>query len=199
MKARYTFAVLAVAALFAAPASASVISASSQTARSKPADQVDYLRVTTLQNDLNASLREVADASAPAALAPRSAPTTTSGGFLIGSDANASANYEGLSGNAMENLFDPSSDKQITGISRDSNGTSGVFLGGGTPDTYGNNGGKGNKNDGGKGGKGKGKWGKGGGGGTGGGVQAAPEPSTWLLLSSGLAMFGAYALLRRKS
>ena len=78
MKARIVSAAVVAVLVVASQASASVISASSQTARSKPADKVDYLSVTAMQGELNASTREAADASAPTALGSKSVPSTTS-------------------------------------------------------------------------------------------------------------------------
>jgi hypothetical protein len=219
MKARVTISAAAVALLFASQASASVISASSQTARSKPADQVDYMSVTSMQTDLNMSMREAADASAPAALGSR-APSTASGGFLLSTDAQAGD----MSGRAIENLFSPDRDKGAsdlaggvagpgTVIANGSNGggRGGNHGGGYNGGRWGNDGRRGGGNDNDKKGgnvgthgghKKDGGWkGHKGGGhhGGGGGVQAAPEPSTWLLLGAGLTMVGLYEVVRRRS
>lgn len=172
MTARVSLFAVAVVLVSASQASASVISASSQTARSKPADRVDYLTVTTIQSDLNASLREAADATAPTALGSRPAPSN-SGGFLLTTEPGSSAGYRDIGGTTMESLFDPDSEKSVSQISRDF--ANGPLLGA-----------PGSNN---RGGRGRGKKE---------GVHATPEPSTWLLLGAGLTMIGVYEVIRRR-
>jgi hypothetical protein len=193
MKARIVLALCAATLMVASQASASVISASSQTARSKPADQVDYLDVTNIQNDLNASLRAAAGASAPAALAPRSAPSTTFNGFLLGTSSN-DVGYD-----PSEYLFDPDSEKQPEGMSLDAMGPGDVLAAGARGGPPGGGPPGGGPPGGGPPGGGPPGGGPPGGGPPGGGVHAAPEPSTWLLLGTGLAMIGAYMMLRRRN
>ena len=183
MKARITFAASAVAFLFASQASASVISASSQTVRSKPADRVGYLNATGIQNDLNSTLRQATDASVPTALGSPNAPSTTSGGFLLGGDRQQS-NY----GAADNNLFNPDSEKKINAISRDG-GPPVEIENGSTADGRRNEGG-GFGGHGGKQGRHRDR--------DKGDVHATPEPSTWLLLGAGLTMAGVYEVLRRR-
>lgn len=200
MKAR-TWLATVVALAFASQASASVISASSQTARSKSADRVDYLDVTTVQNELNASMRAATDVSAPTALGAKSVPSTTSGGFLLTAEPTASSRFKGVGGNVTESLFNPESEKSADAISRDYNGGPGAVIA---------NGSSGGRWGGGNRGKGPGdrdrdrRWGggdrrRGGGGGGGGGVHATPEPSTWLLLGAGLTLVGVVEVIRRRS
>ena len=125
MKARVSFAGIAIALLFAAQASASVISASSRTVQSKPADRVGYLYATGIQNDLNSTLRQATDASVPTALGSPNAPSTTSGGFLLGGDRQQSS-YGAADNNLFnpdgENLLNPDSEGKINAISRDHGG-----------------------------------------------------------------------------
>ncbi|HEX5131032.1 MAG TPA: PEP-CTERM sorting domain-containing protein [Candidatus Krumholzibacteria bacterium] len=186
MRSRYMFAVSAIALLLAAPATASVISASSQTARAKPADKVDYLTVTTLQNDMNASMRGVADANAPSALGTASVPSSTSGGFLIGV-GGSSVGTGGITGGGIEPILGSNSNKGGVGNNDGHHNDWSFGRGQGN-----NNGGKDKDKD-----KDDEEWHHGGGGAN--GVQAAPEPSTWLLLGTGLALAGAFTLLRRNS
>lgn len=190
MKSRFALTATIVALFFASQASASVISASSQTARAKAADRVDYLSVTTIQNGLNTSLREAADASAPTALAGPSAPSS-SGGFLLTTEPGSASSYRDLGGSAIENLFNPDSERGVSAISRgvapeamvagnSGNGNSnrhGDKLKDADKDK--------NKNKGKKDGRG--------------GVHATPEPSTWLLLGAGLTMVGLYEVIRRRA
>ena len=192
MKSRFALTATIVALFFASQASASVISASSQTARTKAADRVDYLSVTTIQNGLNASLREAADASAPTALAGPSAPSS-SGGFLLTTEPGSASSYGSPGGSAMEHLFNPDSERGVSAISRGV--APGTIVAGNSGNGHGNRHGdkirdadKDKDKD-----KGK-KDGKGGG-----GVHATPEPSTWLLLGAGLTMVGLYEVIRRRA
>jgi uncharacterized membrane protein YgcG len=196
MKVRYTLAACAAIVLFASPASSSIISASSQTARAKPAERVDYLSVTSLQNDLNASLRSAAENAAPSAGATSpSAPSSVSGGLMINAGAtSSSAQYQSYGSNAMEYLFDPNSEKEIYAMPKDATGDGLVLA---SNSNNGNNGKNGNHgNNGRRGGHRQGGKNNGGGGG---GVHAAPEPSTWLLLGVGMLMIGAWGMSRRRA
>ncbi|MDH4036860.1 MAG: PEP-CTERM sorting domain-containing protein [Candidatus Krumholzibacteria bacterium] len=208
MKARICFAAVAIVLIAGTQSSASVISASSQTAGSRSAERVDYLSVTSIQTDLNASMREAADASAPTALRATSAPSTASGGFLL--TAGQGSGYNGVSGNAMESLFKPDHDKTSSAMKRDVAGPGTVIANGGSHGgrwggNHGSGGRWGNNGGGKKGGKTGGDKKDGGWenhrrrGGGGGGIQAAPEPSTWLLLGAGLTMVGIYEVIRRRS
>jgi hypothetical protein len=169
-----------------------VISASSQTARSKPADRVDYLSVTSLQTEMNTTLRQATDASAPTALGLRSAPSTASGGYLLNTDPGRSSFQ--ANGFASDNLFGSDAGIRTGGVSFDGMGP-GTIIANGSSSHGGKSNGHGNK----KGPRGDRRrdWRrdrdkKD-------GVHAAPEPSTWLLLGAGLAMVGFYEFVRRRN
>ncbi len=194
MKARILFSTMAALLIVASQASASVISASSQTARSKPADKIDYLSVTSIQHDLNASMRELADASAPAALGSRSLPSTTSGGFLLTNEPAPNSSWFSGGGNGTNYLFNGGHPGDVDAMSLDA-ADPGSVIASGTHGPGWNNG-RGNRRGGNHGGPGGGHRH---GGGPGGGVQPAPEPSTWLLLGAGLTMVGVVEFIRRRA
>ena len=180
MKAMMLLIIGAAALIFASQASASVISASSQTARSKTADRVDHLSVTTIQNDLNASMRAASVAAVPTAFEAQSAPAT-SGGFLLATDPGSASGFRDREDNSTEWLLAGGAVGTLLILAMAFDGDedrAGVPLGDASRIT--------------------GDPGRGGGGGRG-GVHATPEPSTWLLLGAGLAMVGALEAIRRSA
>lgn len=179
MKAMMLLIIGAAALIFASPTSASVISASSQTARSKTADRVDHLSVTTIQNDLNASMHAASVAAVPTALAAQSAPAT-SGGFLLATDPGSASGFQDRGDNSTEWLLAGGAvgTLLVLAMALGDEDSGGAPVGDASRVTW--------------------DPGRGGGGG-GGGVHATPEPSTWLLLGAGLVMVGALEAIRRNA
>ncbi len=159
MKARYTIFAVVLTMLGASQASASIISASGQTQSIRPATQVSNLNTTSVQNDLNTTLRSVADETTPSTFTMASAPSNATGGVVLTS--TGTANF-GVVAGPTSPLFNPHHGSVNTS-----------FHG---PVTYGSH----HHRRG------------------GGGTKAAPEPSTWMLLATGLAMLGGGAILRRR-
>ena len=182
MKFRSSLAAVIISALASYPATASVLSASSQAVRTPAVDRTDYLRVTHVQDDLNASMREMVDAST--ASAPLSSPLPSvdggDGGFVVQKDGNGGGGGGGRTGLDIGSLVGAGT------IGRDVDRLS-VRSGG--IGTFGADGSSGSHGGGRRGG---------GGGGHGGGPHASPEPSTWMLLGAGLGLLGGYAVLRRR-
>lgn len=172
MNTRYFFAAVILVLGVSAPVHASVLSASGQAVRNRPADRLDYLRVTTVQTDLNASLRGMADASA--ATGSLSAPLPALGRQM----GYFSYDFDG-SGDVGKNRDPGDVFGGAGGEGENWLPTSGQTGHDGTTGNRGNN--KGNLRGGRK-----------------GGAHAAPEPSTWMLLGAGMAMLGAYAVIRRR-
>jgi hypothetical protein len=150
--------------LAAVPAAASILSATGQPMKSP---NTDYLRVTTVQDELNATMRDMNDASVATGAIGAQAPAISDGAFVLQKEGDGGGtgmfskpgslyvpgdSYEG--GRISINTRDGSTHTRHTDNNR----------GGGNDDPH-----------------------------------AAPEPSTWMLLATGLAMVGGYAALRRKS
>lgn len=181
MKSRI-FAVIAVTLVIGSESRASILSASSEAVREPSAKSVEYWNATTLQQDLNSTLRDAAEASAPAGpLASTRAPVT-SGGFMVNDGGSSGAAYTPFGGSAaLDGLFDVQ------------HGPGALVSGSWSPNgpvVAGNHG------HGGRRGRGRDR-----------GWDdkrdrdnpyATPEPSTWVLIGSGLLMLGAYAGLRRR-
>lgn len=169
MNTRYFFAAAILVLGVNVPVHASVLSASGQAVRNRPVDRLDYLRVTTVQNDLNVSLRQMADESAATGSLSTPAPVfgRQQGYFSYDMDGSGGVGtYRG----------DP------TGLFAGPGGEGASWLPAGGQN--GRHGKPGNNRGNGRGGKG--------------GAHAAPEPSTWMLLGAGMAMLGAYAVIRRR-
>jgi hypothetical protein len=188
-----TLAVVVASLLVGSQSDASILSASSQAVREPSVETAGQWTATTLQNDLNASLRDASDASAAAGpLASTRAPVT---GGLVVNGGGAGATYTPFSGSAA---FD--------GLFEMGDHTSSVTKGSWDPE------GPVIASSGGHGGRGRGRdndRGRGRGHDRDRGRHrdrerdrhnpyATPEPSTWLLLGSGLLAIGAYTGLRRR-
>ena len=184
MDARYIIAAVIVSLGVSTSASASVLSASSQAAQPRPADRMDYLDVTAVQNDLNASFRHLADESAASGSLSSPPPRVgATGGYFVGegggggiasepSPPSADVSFPAGGGVSAGDVFADHTRQGINWLP--------ISAGGGREGALGPN--------------------RGGtrGGGRRGGAHAAPEPSTWMLLGAGLAMLGGYALVRRR-
>jgi hypothetical protein len=194
MNARYPLAVASIILLFSTPALASILSASSQTVQARPAERMDYLDVTAVQGELNVTFGEMADASASSGSLTATAPSVAGeGGFLIASAGNARVSNGSAGG--IGGVFGGRGGRDATWSS--GGGRGGRDGGHWGSNRGGNRGGRGGR--GGNRGGGHGGWNRGGGGGNrGGGVHGAPEPSTWMLLGAGLAVFGGYVMIRRR-
>ncbi len=189
MKARIS-ALVVFALLTASESRASILSASSQAVREPSSETAGFWTATTLQQDLNASLREAAESSAPAGPLASTREPIAGGGLMV----NGSS-YTPFSGSqALDDLFQiDNGSGAITRGAWDPNGP--VIAGNGN-----HGGGRGRDND-----RDRGR-----------GRDrdrdrdrdrkdrdrdnpyATPEPSTWMLLGSGLLILGAYAGLRRR-
>ncbi len=168
MNARFTVAALALTVVASTQSSASILSASNSSAHARM-ESTDYLRVDAVQDQLNASLADKTDAASGSFAG--SAPTLgANGGFLVTTGAGATF-----------------SNSSFSSRSRGGNGGGGIMewndtRPGGRPGSSrgGNTRDLGRDRD------------------RRGGTQATPEPSTWMLLGTGLMMIGLYAGMRRR-
>jgi hypothetical protein len=179
MNARFALAAIMITAFVASQASATVLSASGQAVGTK-ASKADYLRVTHVQAELNTTMKDINDAAVASSPLSAPAPSTGQSGFLL----------QEREGEGGKNYGDPTP----PGIPHDDGLDDGRLMvpgsirGGQDPGTYSDN----------RRSMGNRRGGGGGGNKHGGGAHAAPEPSTWMLLGVGLALFGGYATMRRR-
>jgi hypothetical protein len=151
--------------LVAVPASASILSATGQTMGTR-SPSADYLRVTTVQDELNTTMREMNDGAAAHGAISAQAPTSGGGAYVL--------QKEGDGGTPMSfskpELFVPGDSHESGRIAIGSNdGSAHTRHLDNNHDTH--------RND----------------------PHAAPEPSTWMLLATGLVMLGGYTVLRRRA
>jgi hypothetical protein len=163
--------------LFASNAGASILSASSQAVREPSTGTAGLRDATTIQHDLNTSLRDAATSVPNVPLAPSPRASAGSGGLIIGETdpvvgSTTTSVYQPFNDTAAQDgLFN--SHEEVGSIHWDPAGTRGGQTGGEL-----------------------------GGGGIGrrdrGNPHATPEPATWLLIVSGLLLVGSYARLRNR-
>jgi hypothetical protein len=185
MKARYSLAAVVVSVLAAFPVSASVLSASGQTVGTRTNNRADYLRVTQVQDELNASTRSLTDEVVATGALSTPAPVGGSeAAYVLQREGNG---HDTSRPDVSSLVGDPSGGRDTDRLSL--HGAQGAHSGS-TIGTFGstNNG----NHRGGNNGKRHGEHGRHG------GAQPSPEPSTWMLLGVGLAFVGGYAMLRRR-
>jgi hypothetical protein len=182
MKARYSLAAVVVSVFAAFPASASVLSASGQAVGTRPTNRADYLRVTQVQDELNATTKGLVDEAVVSGALSTPAPVGDSdGAYILQKEGNGNGEIDPDFGRLVGA---PSGGRDTDRLSlhsqegqRRQGGSIGSFGAGGS---NGNNGGhRGDR-------------------GRHGGAQPSPEPSTWMLLGGGLAVLGGYAMLHRR-
>jgi hypothetical protein len=164
--------------LFASNAGATILSASSQAVREPASGTAGMRDATTVQHDLNASLRDAATSVPTGSLVALPRASAGSGGLIITGTSSLTGGTTGStyqpfnSSSAYDNLFD-SYDESIGQIywdpaaRRGGDGTTAGGIGiGGRRDRD--------------------------------NPVATPEPATWLLIISGLLLVGTYARLRNR-
>lgn len=180
MNVRIALAAVTLCAVAASPAAATVLSASGQAVGTK-SSKADYLRVTEVQKELNDTMADIHNAAVENGPLTASAPSTGGAGYILEKEGEGGKHdpTDPFIGQAMDD-----------GLDHDRLGAPIVTRGGQTPGTYSDNRrATGNRRGGGGGGGGR----------HGGGAHATPEPSTWMLLGTGLALLGGYVTLRRRT
>ncbi len=153
--------------LAAVPASASILSATSQTVGTRSSN-AEYLRVGAVQDELNTTMREINDGAAATGGVTAAAPAVSEGAYVLQKDGTGGR--PGINPK-LDNLFSPDDSREGGRLSvTATHGPRGHF-----DNNRGGN--RDHRND----------------------PHAAPEPSTWLLLGTGLAMLGGYAMIRRRA
>lgn len=171
MKSRHALAAVMIPLLAAVPASASILSATGQSLGTR-SPNADYLRVTTVQSELNTTMREMNDASAARGGIIADAPVVDGPARLVekdGTGGNPGVNPK------LEDIFTPGDAYEGGRMSANTRGGSVHTRPSKFNDTRGGN--RDRHTD----------------------PHAAPEPSTWMLLGTGLAMIGGYVMIRRRA
>jgi len=176
MNARHALAAVTVIAIGASPVSATVLSASNQAVGTK-SSKADYLKVTTVQSELNATLKDVNDATVTNGSIEAAAPANDGPGLILQKDGTGGGTHPRGDPWSIVVPNDGRVPGQMPGVRS--------TRGGHQPDAFSDQ----------RGGR---RGGGGGGGRHGGGAHGTPEPSTWMLLGAGLALMGGYATLRRR-
>ena len=166
------FSILATAAVLSilavSNAHASILSASSQAVREPSTETAGHWNAATLQQNLNASLRDAADATAPSGSLSLNRPSIVGGGLLVNTGESGAMFTPFTETGSSSDLFEMRAEP--IGISTGWSSKSSPVVSGGY-ETYGRR----DRNP-----------------------YATPEPSTWMLLATGLLVLGAYAGLRRR-
>lgn len=166
MSSRYALAAVMLLAA-AAPASASILSATSQTVGARSSN-AEYLRVNVVQDELNATMRDINDDATATGGVTASAPVVEGGAYVLQKDGPGGR--PGINPK-LNHLYSPDDTHEGGRLSvTATHGPRGHF-----DNNRGGN--RDHRND----------------------PHAAPEPSTWLLLGTGLAMLGGYTMIRRRA
>jgi len=182
MNARIALAAVALSSLGAVPVSATVLSATHQAVGTR-SQAPDYLQVTRVQKEMNLTLDEYNGSTVASGVVSVPAPSTADGGFTVVIPDGPGATH--WTPEPWRQTVD--SDGPVDG--RVPLPVFGGKDGGNIPfgqirNDHGRRGGHGrhgdfDQHD--------------------GGAHAAPEPSTWMLLGTGLLLMGGYATIRRRS
>jgi PEP-CTERM motif len=169
------FSILATAAVLSilaiSNAHASILSASSQAVREPSTETAGHWNAATLQQNLNASLRDAADATAPSGSLSLNRPSIVGGGLLVNTGESGAMFTPFTETGSSSDLFEMRAEPIGISTGWSSNGPSSPVVVTGGYETYGRR----DRNP-----------------------YATPEPSTWMLLATGLLVLGAYAGLRRR-